>query len=67
MKLAAVMSTIVAARAEDMRSRVVALLPPGTVVTGRFPINRLNWWREREPVAPADRRPEVFGDVGNPV
>lgn len=52
---------------EAMRPRVVALLPPGTTVTGPFAINRLDWWRESEPVAPADRRPEVFGDADGPV
>ncbi|MFJ9178759.1 hypothetical protein [Streptomyces sp. NPDC102360] len=56
------MSAIAAAQAKDMSPRVAALLPPGTPVTGPFTINRLNWWREREPVAPADRRPEVFSD-----
>ncbi|WP_306323347.1 MULTISPECIES: hypothetical protein [unclassified Streptomyces] len=56
-----------AACAEEMRPRVVALLPPGTPVTGPFTINRLDWWREREPVAPADRRPKAFVDADNTV
>ncbi|MFF3496761.1 hypothetical protein ACFYWS_36100 [Streptomyces sp. NPDC002795] len=52
---------------DAVRPRVVALLPPGTPVTGPFTVSRLDWSREREPVAPSDRRPEVFGDAYGPV
>ncbi|MFD7297899.1 hypothetical protein ACFV9W_31835 [Streptomyces sp. NPDC059897] len=61
------MDPFAAGNVETMRPRVAALLPPGTPVTGPFAVNRLDWWREREPVAPADRRPEVFADERGPV
>lgn len=67
MNLAAARSAAAAASAETMSARVGALLSPGTPVTGPFAINRLDWWREREPVAPADRRPEVFDDIESDV
>ncbi|GAA2967562.1 hypothetical protein [Streptomyces enissocaesilis] len=48
---------------EMMKQRVASLLPGGVELMGLFPIECLALWKEKEPVAPRDMRPEVFSDL----